>query len=392
MLLFSLLSAASAVDAPVRYDGHKVLRFQVINRSKLASLEKALQGIPSASLWNHLEVGNVDVRVPPSEIAAFTRQTTGIPHSVMIDDVQQLIDEQNQPADSLVANAAPAIFSNYQDTATYLSFLTSQAGTTKITIGTTSLGTAISGVKFGTGPKNIVIHGGIHAREWISPAVTTYLTNFLLSSDPDAVRLRSNFTFHVIPVLNPDGYAYSRSTDRMWRKNRQPNKGSSCVGTDANRNFPIQWSKCDESYFGTAPLSAPETAAIYNYIQNLGNVISYTDFHSYSQLFMYPVGWSCTATTKDDAAFAAVGKKAVAALKAVNGVTFTAGTSCKATYPASGTSEDAIYSLGVKYPFVIELRDTGNYGFLLPASQIVPSGEEIIKAMVAAYDYILTNN
>lgn len=27
----------------------------------------------------------------------------------------------------------------------------------------------------------------------------------------------------------------------MWRKNRKPNSGSSCVGTDLNRNFGFQW-------------------------------------------------------------------------------------------------------------------------------------------------------
>ena len=27
----------------------------------------------------------------------------------------------------------------------------------------------------------------------------------------------------------------------MWRKNRQPNSGSSCVGTDINRNFDSEW-------------------------------------------------------------------------------------------------------------------------------------------------------
>jgi hypothetical protein len=29
--------------------------------------------------------------------------------------------------------------------------------------------------------------------------------------------------------------------DRMWRKNRTPNSGSTCVGTDLNRNFDEMW-------------------------------------------------------------------------------------------------------------------------------------------------------
>jgi murein tripeptide amidase MpaA len=44
-----------------------------------------------------------------------------------------------------------------------------------------------------------------------------------------------------MPLVNPDGYEYSWTTDRLWRKNRTPNLGSSCVGTDLNRNFGFKW-------------------------------------------------------------------------------------------------------------------------------------------------------
>lgn len=35
----------------------------------------------------------------------------------------------------------------------------------------------------------------------------------------------------------------------------------------------------------------------------------------------------------------------------------------------------------MKYSYTIELRDTGNYGFTLPANQIEPSGKEMYEAM-----------
>lgn len=54
----------------------------------------------------------------------------------------------------------------------------------------------------------------------------------------------------------------------------------------------------------------------------------------------------------------------------------------------SGASADYSYDVtGVKYSFAIELRDTGNYGFVLPPSQIYPSGVE----MWAAMRYTLAN-
>lgn len=31
------------------------------------------------------------------------------------------------------------------------------------------------------------------------------------------------------------------TNDRLWRKNRRKNAGSSCVGVDPNRNFDYGW-------------------------------------------------------------------------------------------------------------------------------------------------------
>jgi Zinc carboxypeptidase len=41
----------------------------------------------------------------------------------------------------------------------------------------------------------------------------------------------------------------------------------------------------------------------------------------------------------------------------------------------------------VKYSITIELRDAGRSGFILPASQIIPSGEETVEAVLAFWNY-----
>merc|ERR1711935_13281 len=46
-------------------------------------------------------------------------------------------------------------------------------------------------------------------------------------------------------------------------------------------------------------------------------------------------------------------------------------------YPAAGASDDWYKSIGCRYAFTTELRDTGHYGFELPKAQIIPSGEEM---------------
>ena len=51
----------------------------------------------------------------------------------------------------------------------------------------------------------------------------------------------------------------------------------------------------------------------------------------------------------------------------------------------AGGSIDWTYGeLGVKYSYAVELRDRWYYGFLLPTSQIKPTGEETSDALYAA--------
>ena len=75
-------------------------------------------------------------------------------------------------------------------------------------------------------------------------------------------------------MANPDGYTYSRDKDRLWRKTRSPNKGTSCVGTDPNRNFGYRWQAgdhltrhpCSHTYRGAQPFSEVETANIRDWL------------------------------------------------------------------------------------------------------------------------------
>ena len=56
--------------------------------------------------------------------------------------------------------------------------------------------------------------------------------------------------------------------------------------------------------------------------------------------------------------------------------------------PAAGASDDWYKSLGMRYAFTTELRDTGHYGFELPPSQIIESGEEIWAAFEVVIDRV----
>ena len=58
--------------------------------------------------------------------------------------------------------------------------------------------------------------------------------------------------------------------------------------------------------------------------------------------------------------------------------------------PAAGGSFDWARGVaGIKYAYALELRDLGRYGFLLPVSQIIPSGEEVLSAILKVADHII---
>jgi murein tripeptide amidase MpaA len=63
----------------------------------------------------------------------------------------------------------------------------------------------------------IWIDSGIHAREWIAPAVGLYILNKLITNS-SARQYVENLNWYFLPVMNPDGYDYTHTTDRMWRK------------------------------------------------------------------------------------------------------------------------------------------------------------------------------
>lgn len=107
--------------------------------------------------------------------------------------------------------------------------------------------------------KAIWIDGGIHAREWISPASVTYFVNDLVGNWKNQSEFMQSIDWYVLPVLNPDGYEYSHTNDRLWRKNRNPLAGDECAGVDLNRNFGYEWGgiesiddPCDETYISNS--------------------------------------------------------------------------------------------------------------------------------------------
>ncbi|KAG0201534.1 carbamoyl-phosphate synthase (glutamine-hydrolyzing) cpa2 [Mortierella sp. GBA30] len=248
-------------------------------------------------------------------------------------------------------------------------------------------------------PKAIIIDSGQHAREWIGPAVVTYIAKELILGyhhNKKITRLVDHFEFVIVPLLNADGYVYTWEYNRMWRKNRQPTSIPFCPGIDPNRNWGYLWSNegpsanpCNEAYHGPEAFAAHESKMMSDFILKRKDVISYIDLHSYSQLWMSPFGGDCTMIPKDDEDIVEAAMGAAKALHDIHGKKYTVGSICDLIQQASGGSIDWTYAVGqVKYSYFVELRDTGRYGFMLPESEILPSAEETMAAVMYLAKFI----
>lgn len=247
--------------------------------------------------------------------------------------------------------------------------------------------------------KTFFMNCGIHAREWVSPATCMYVIKQIVSKygkDESVTNLLDKMDFIIMPVLNVDGYVFSWSGpgNRMWRKTRKPNYGTSCIGTDPNRNWGHKWgapgasrNPCRDDYRGSRPFSEVEVRNVASFLSLLSRqrkIAGYMDIHAYSQLWMTPWGYT-KYPTRDHNELMRVSKAAVTAIRQAGyGTYYKYGPSSVIIYKNSGGSKDYTYGvLKIKYSFALELRDRGKYGFLLPANQIIPTAQEAFQGIKA---------
>jgi carboxypeptidase T len=248
----------------------------------------------------------------------------------------------------------------------------------------------------------IAFLGCHHAREWLAVETPYLLADFLLresGSEPVATWL-STSEMWVAPMVNPDGHEHSRTTDRLWRKNRRRNPDGS-IGVDPNRNYGYMWGTLDvntsshvpsdETYVGPRAFSEPETRAVRDLIgrELFSAIITY---HSYSQLILYPWGYTNDPITAaaDRAKMKALADQMHTDIAGVHGANYVAQQSSQ-LYPTAGDTTDWTYGVYGIPSFTIELRPRSHTegGFILPASQIQPTFEENKAAAVRFIDTIL---
>ncbi|CAD6999794.1 unnamed protein product [Ceratitis capitata] len=393
-----LLAIGSAEK--IRYDNFKVFKIKTKNVEQRKWLEQLASDSENFNLW-HSGKDEVHIMVNPQKLINLQNYTRSysLPMEVMVSNVQSLIDGEQSTRST--DDDSSFGWTRYYPLSAIEAFLDDiltkyPSVTSAIDIGTSYEGRKIRGIKisYKEGNPGIFIESNIHAREWITSATATWLINELLTSTDEKVRnLAENHDWYIVPVLNVDGFAYTHTTDRMWRKTRQPVNFSSCIGADPNRNYDSHWMEnngasanpCSETYAGTSPFSEPEIKALADYVASIKDRLNIMlAFHSYSQVLLSPYGWTADLPSNFDDLMAVAKAYADAVESLPYGTVYTYGTSSGAMYFASGATNDWAYSeQDILLSFTIEFRDTGRYGFILPPIQILPHCEETMAGLLA---------
>ncbi|XP_077451383.1 carboxypeptidase A1-like [Stigmatopora argus] len=417
-VLFVLATLLVAALSKETFEGHQVLRTVAKDEAQLSLLKK-MEDMEEYGLdfWkeaNDVDV-NVDIRVPSGSLEAVKLflESNDIKFSVMIEDLQAILDEELEEMDASARVAEPRNtdnfdYSRYHTISEIYGFqdmlVAENPGlVSKLVIGQSYENRPLNVLKFSTGGNKrpaIWLDTGIHSREWVTQASGTWFAKKIVTDygrDPVLTAILNKMDIFLEIVTNPDGFHYTQTRNRMWRKTRKPNRGSSCVGVDPNRNWDAGFggpgasgSPCSETYRGPRAHSESEVSSIVNFVKSHGNIKSFVSIHAYSQMLLYPYGYTRTPV-KDQKELHDLARKAVTDLTSLYGTRYRYGSIINTIYQASGGTIDWTYNQGIKYSFTFELRDTGRYGFILPANQIIPTAKETWLALMSIMDHTSKN-
>ncbi len=225
------------------------------------------------------------------------------------------------------------------------------------------------------GPKpRFFLMAAIHAREYATAELAARFVEGLAADygvDPDATWLLDHYELRAVFQANPDGRKKAEAGD-SWRKNTDNDDGCTAnmpqlswtYGTDLNRNSTFKWgtggsstNACDYTYRGPAAGSEPEVQTLENALRSLfadqrgpgdsdpapdeaeGLMIT---LHSYSELVLFPWGWTSAQQAPNHAQLQTLGRK----FGFYNGYEVCAAAPC--LYVASGGTDDFAYGdLGI---------------------------------------------
>jgi carboxypeptidase T len=344
------------------------------------------------------EGGAFHVRVTPGQMHEMTHR--GIPFSVLHDDLDAAYKEYRR---NLRHRPRAETFTDYHTLDQVEDAMERMAAdhpdiVTLETIGESVEGRPIIAMRLGVELADddhsrpaMLVMGCHHAREWISVEVPLYFADYLVENylvEGRVTRLLTYAEVWIIPIVNPDGYVYSHEEDRWWRKNRRDN-GDGTFGVDNNRNYSAGWGGVGastdtrgETYRGASAFSEPETRAIRDLLARRP-FIAAISYHNYSQLVMYPNGYTREPVANADE----YDELSAEMTRLINDghddakYDYRYGTPPELLYVASGDFVDWAHHVHGVYAFTIELRPNGPPFFELPPIEIIPTCRENLPAL-----------
>ncbi|GAB5568785.1 carboxypeptidase A5 [Prionailurus iriomotensis] len=427
LLVFSFILAAAL--GQMNFTGDQVLRVLAKNEKQL-SLLRDLEGLKpqKVDFWRGPARPSlpVDMRVPFSELKDVKAYlgSHGLAYSVMIKDIQVLLDEEREAmakSRRLERSTSSFSYASYHTLEEIYSWIDNFVAehsdiVSKIRIGHSFENRSIVVLKFSTGGpqrRAIWIDTGIHSREWITHATGIWTAKKIVTEygkDRTLTDLLNAMDIFMEIVTNPDGFAFTHSMNtphpfldrmsenRLWRKNKSTRPGIFCIGVDLNRNWKSGFggngsnnNPCSETYHGPSPQSEPEVAAIVDFITSHGNIKALISIHSYSQMLMYPYGHSPEPVPNQKELYD-LAKDAAQALYEVHGIQYIYGSISTTLWmwPAGSLSTGPM-TMASSSPSPSSSGNTGRYGFLLPASQIIPTAQETWLALRTIMEHTLNH-
>ena len=231
-----------------------------------------------------------------------------------------------------------------------------------------------------------------HAREWPAAEYTMLYIHHLVEKfgkDRKITSLLRRARFIGVPIVNPDGFDYTRESvlsynqelrnrtsltgggngfEGYWRKNRRSFTGETvngvnpdAYGVDPNRNYSYLWGDSnggssgilvDQTYRGPRPFSEPESSNVRDLILSR-NVTMVVTNHTYQASVLRTGG----GKAPDDGILRRLGQKVANTLHYTNAPTV--------GYPTTGTTDDWAYAAMGALGYTIEHGRLGfhpNYG------------------------------
>ncbi|XP_065072617.1 zinc carboxypeptidase-like [Ochlerotatus camptorhynchus] len=400
-LLLLAVGVCGTFGDKVRFDNYRLYEVSVKNEEQLKVLQYLEQFPDGYSFWESPVQTNMNLRmvVPPHKFGDFEEmmERFDMESSLKVNNVQELVDNE-RPERRKREGFGWDDYHTLDEMYAWFDELVAQYGNILEieSYGFSYEKREMKAIKLSkkAGNPGIFLESNIHAREWITSATATWILNQLLTStDPAVQDLADNYDWYILPVINPDGFAYTKDVNRMWRKNRYPHT-ILCYGTDMNRNFPGHWMEggassvpCTDTYAGPEAGSEIESQNVMNYFLKYKDRIElYLSFHSYGQYMLFPFGHNGAEKSDNYFDWMQMGEAAAIALYEKYKTKYQIGTTADVLYIASGSSPDWAHGVeGAPIGVTYEFRDQGSYGFILPADQIIPNAEEVLDSLVAFF-------